>query len=141
MSEKKRDAIKKKCEKLAEFLTETNDILGDTFGVDQMFCFVSRMDGLWIRLGDRVKRLQALRKNGKNSMSSEEEQVVAEIAGLCILLLCEDDNIHAGAEEEQDDYDDFEDFDDADYDDETDTAAVDEPPAAPQKPKKSSKKK
>ena len=30
MSKEKRDAIKKKCEKLAEFLTETNDILGDT---------------------------------------------------------------------------------------------------------------
>ena len=111
MSEKKRDAIKKKCEKLAEFLTETNDILGDSFGVNQMFCFVSGMDALWVRLGDRVKRLHALRKNGKNPMSSEEVEAVAEIAGLCILLLCEDDNIHAGAEEEQDDYDDFDDAD------------------------------
>ena len=116
MSKEKRDAIKKKCEKLAEFLTGTNDILGDTFGVDQMFCFVSSMDALWVRLGDRVKRLQALRKNGKNPMSSEEVEAVAEIAGLCILLLCEDDNLQAGAEEEQDDYDDFDDVDEIEAD-------------------------
>ena len=130
MNEERRDAIKKKCEKLAEFLIEANDILGDSFGVNQMFCFVSGMDALWVRLGDRVKRLHALRKNGKNPMSLEEVDAVAEIAGLCILLLCEDDNIRASAEKKQDD---FEDFDDADYADDDD----DEIEADVRKPKQS----
>ena len=153
MSKEKREAVKKKCEEFANILAEMNDFFGDTYGSEQMFCSVSSMDALWIRLGECVERLQRLRKNGSNPMGSEELEAVTDIALFCILLLCENDSISDSDEEEQDDGDDFDDaddddddgddddYDDADDADDDDTDADDEIAADVRKPKKTSRKK
>ena len=136
MSEEKRDAVKAKCEELANMLAEMNDFFGDTYGSEQMFCSVSAMDALWIRLGESVERLQMLRKNGSNPMGAEEQNVVTDIAVFSILLLCENDVVSDSDEEEQDDGDVFDADDDDDDEDDDDEIAADV-----KQPKKSSRKK
>lgn len=93
MTKEKQEAIKQKCNDLCDVLLRKNNAYGNACGLSQMFSKVSPEEGLWIRLGDKVRRLENMRKvTGLDSQVPTETiaDTLLDIAGYSILLLCED---------------------------------------------------
>lgn len=86
MNDKVKTSICAECSLLSDILVSKNSNYGNSVYQDQLFSQVSQEEALWIRLGDKIRRLIALRNGEKDRVGESINDTLADVAGYAILL-------------------------------------------------------
>lgn len=79
--------IRDECNRLRDTLINKNQNYGNAVFRSQLFSSISPEEALWVRFGDKIRRLTALRGGEVDKVGESIRDTLMDVAGYAILLL------------------------------------------------------